>query len=537
MTDRQQRVDLGEAAAMDACFEPLAALTRGADIESVHRGAAAVVDVSGRLLGSAGDPSVEVVLRSTAKPFQAAVVVGSGAAKAFAVTDEELAVMCGSHAGEPAQVAVVRGLLDRLGAPDSVLVCGSVEHGCSGKHAGMLLLAKHLGAPLEGYEQEPHPVQRMVEREIRQWLAGFPGAPGRTGENRVGRAPRRLFAGVDGCGVPVLRVSLFEAAWLFAALAAGADPVFARVRDAMMAHPGMVAGEDRFDTRAMRAFSPRLVAKSGAEGVQGLGLLAPGIDRPAVGWFVKIGDGSARPLPALATLFLRSQDMGEQADAIEAEYPPLLRSVRGGQTGRIGLLLDQSDLRRRMPDGAEPGSDSHPLGPPERESVASRLFRQRAPGVTLCRGDEREIVRFLREEWPAADEETFGRPVEWLAEPVALAVRRHHRIVAVLRGHVTGGVGSVDELIVAQSHRGSGLGTLLLERFEQEAASRGCGRVVLRAVKDSKAEHFYRGKGYRRECVQYSYEFGYDYVRMTKLLRHSRRALGGPSGEGRRGQG
>ncbi len=521
MVERRQEEDLRATATLDACSEPLALLTRGTAVESWHKGALVVVDAEGTLVGAVGDPSGEVVLRSAGKPFQAAAVVESGAIDAFSVTGEELAVMCGSHSGGPEHVRVVQGLLDRLALTASALVCGGVEHNCSGKHAGMLMLARHLGAPAEGYEREWHPVQQAVERYMALLLQRCPSWPGdkRKGEARD-RPIRPLFVGVDGCGVPVMRLTLFEAAWLYACLAGGATPELVRVREAMVAHPGMVGGEERFDTRAMRALPKRLVAKSGAEGVQGLGLIPPAAGHAAVGCFIKVADGSGRPLPALAGLFLRSQGLREQAGDLEADYPTVLRDVGGEPSGRLVLVPSEGELRGRVgggPGGAAAGLEQQP----EAVTGISGLLRRRAEGITVCRGDEKEVLRFLRDEWPAADEETFGRPVEWLAEPIALVVRRHRQPAAVLRGHFTGGVGSVDELIVGRGLRGAGLGSLLLERFEEEAAKRGCGRVVLRAVKDSRAEDFYRARGYRRECVQYAYEFGYDYVRMTKLLRQS----------------
>jgi GNAT superfamily N-acetyltransferase len=143
--------------------------------------------------------------------------------------------------------------------------------------------------------------------------------------------------------------------------------------------------------------------------------------------------------------------------------------------------------------------------------------------VTVCRGDEKEVLRFLRDQWPSVDEDYFGRPVEWSAEPYALVFRREKKIIAVIKGHFIGGIASVDELMVGEGSRGFGLGSLLLGRFEDEARRRRCSRITLRAVKDSPAEDFYRGRGYYRECVQYGYEFGYDYVR---LICDVERALG-----------
>ena len=144
------------------------------------------------------------------------------------------------------------------------------------------------------------------------------------------------------------------------------------------------------------------------------------------------------------------------------------------------------------------------------------------------------MLRFLRDQWPSVDEENFGRAVEWSAEPYALAFRREKKIVAVLKGHFIGGIASVDELMVGQGSRGSGLGSLLLSRFEHEAQRRQCSLIILRAVKGSPAEDFYRGRGYHRECVQYGYEFGYDYVR---LICDVEQALGEAEGPAREGKG
>jgi L-asparaginase II/GNAT superfamily N-acetyltransferase len=513
-------------------------------MESIHRGAIAVVDERGELVGGAGDPTVAVHLRSAAKPFQALAVVESGAAEAFSVTDQELAVMCASHAGEAVHVRVVTGLLERLGVSPSALVCGSPKHMCSGKHVGMVALALHLDASVEGYERVEHPAQQEVAKTIRCLLARRPDrsdrggvGSGRAAVGAIGPAspvssacsPCPIFAGIDGCGVPVVCLRLYEAAWLYALLAAGATQALARVRDAMLAHPELVAGDTLLDTRVMRAAPGQAAAKGGAEGIQGLALLSSSapdsVGGAAIGCVVKVEDGSARPLPALAALCLRAHGLEEAAAALERECPLSIRSSTGKEAGRLVVLLQPHDLRRAAPRGAEQG-DADPGGAGPADVFAQRSgrpFWSRRPypeavKLTVGRGDEKEVLRFLREEWPAADEETFGRAVEWIAQPFALVARRQRHTVAVLKGHFVGGVGSVDELIVSRGQRGLGVGSLLLDRFEQEADKRGCSVIVLRAVKESKAEKFYRGRGYHRECVQYSYEFGYDYVRLTRRL-------------------
>jgi L-asparaginase II/GNAT superfamily N-acetyltransferase len=495
----------------DPCFEPLLALTRGSVVESLHRGAIAVVDAAGDLLGGVGDPALALHLRSAAKPFQALAVVECGAADAFAMSDEELAVVCGSHAGQPEHVRVVEGLLRRLGVPPSALVCGSLQHMCSGKHAGLVALALHLGAPVAGYEQVQHPVQREISRAVRSLLARRPGQPARRRSKEGRPAGGPIFAGTDGCGVPAVRLSLHETAWLYALLGAGVTPALARIRDVMFAYPGLVAGSGRFDTRVMQTAPGRLVAKGGAEGVEGLALIPgftgdPGEGAP-VGCVIKVEDGSTRPLPSLVTLFLRTYGLEESATTLEHEYPPFITGAGEAETGRLAALVESIDLRR-SPPGIVAGDVEEYASQPDLSDTK----------LVTSRGDDREVLRFLREEWPWADEETFGRPVEWIAEPLVLALRRQRQILGVLKGHFVGGVGSVDELIVRRTQRGLGVGSMMLRRFEEEADRRECRRVVLRAVKGSPAEDFYRRRGYHRESVQCSYEFGYDYVRLTRRL-------------------
>lgn len=494
--------------AFDPCFEPLVAVIRGEAVESVHRGAVTVVGPAGELLGGVGDPGTRILLRSAAKPFQAAAVVASGAAEAFSLTDEEIAVMAGSHTGTAEHVAVVARILRRAGATEASLVCGSSEHMCSGKHAGMLLLAEHLRVSAQGYELQEHPVQRAIRGYVTSLLQTASGGLHRgMAGNRYKTGSRTILAGIDGCGVPVISLSLYDAAHLFALLASGATPTLARVRDAMLAHPVLVAGQGRLDTTVMQAGEGAIIAKGGAEGVQGIGLTtgAGGVSSGgtgAIGAVVKVEDGSGRPIPAVVCAFLRAWDRGPVATAVEQEHSANLRDWFGREARRMEVVTEPAALRRafREPPG---GSD-----PSCRPAGVGRL--------TSARGNEKEVLRFLRDQWPDVDREYFDRTVEWTAEPFALVYRIDRKVAGVLRGHFVGGVGSVDELMVGAGHRGCGIGSLLLGRFEDEAERRDCSRIVLRAVKGTRAEDFYRGRGYHRESVQYGYEFGYDYVRLTR---------------------
>src|ERR671920_2067593 len=157
---------------------PLAAVTRGELVESVHRGRLAVFDPEGGELEALGDPEAYVYLRSSAKPFQALPLVLSGGADAFGLTSEELAVACASHNAEEPPLRAVRSILEKAGlseddlqngahpplyAPAAMeLACRGEEpeaiHGnCSGKHAGMLAVCVHEGWATSGYRNPGHP--------------------------------------------------------------------------------------------------------------------------------------------------------------------------------------------------------------------------------------------------------------------------------------------------------------------------------------------------------------------------------------------
>jgi L-asparaginase II len=257
---------------------PVAVLVRrGERVESEHRVAYAVADATGRLLEAAGDVDRAVFPRSAIKPLQALALLESGAVERFAVTKPELALACASHSGEPEHVALVQAWLARLGLDPSALECGAhpplhepsaqrlaaaglkperVHNNCSGKHAGMLTVARHLGAPLAGYILPEHPVQRLIA-DILRALTGLAVLPD---------------PAIDGCGVPTWPIPLGR---LAAAMARFADPAglpagraqaCARVQAAMLAHPYLVAGSDRPCTEIMTV-APHILIKTGAEGV------------------------------------------------------------------------------------------------------------------------------------------------------------------------------------------------------------------------------------------------------------------------------
>ena len=272
----------------------IAELTRGAVVESRHRGAFVVENQNGSVMSGAGDYTAAFFPRSAIKAFQCLPVIESGAAARFSLSDEEIALCCSSHNGEPEHVRVARSILEKAGVSEDCFECGAhmpsateaayqlvrqgekpqqVHNNCSGKHAGMLALAKHLGAPLEGYVKHDHPVQRAVAA----CLTRFSGVD-------VSAAPY----GIDGCSVPSWALPMDKVALAFARLGAAQDEGPRRIIAAARAHPFLIAGTKRFDTMAMQSL-PRLFIKVGAEGV-----FCGCIPHAGLGFALKCEDGALR---------------------------------------------------------------------------------------------------------------------------------------------------------------------------------------------------------------------------------------------------
>lgn len=301
-------------------MEPLSTLWRGDYIESIHFGSIAVVDSSGRLLARAGDPQHRTFIRSAAKPFQAIPLVMEGGVEEFDLSQEELALVCASHGGEPKHISAAAALLRKGEFDESDLLCGvhtpfdervatelrqggerptPLHNNCSGKHAGMLLGARLLDLQTADYVDPEHPLQR----QILQVMADFAGID-----------PGEIGVGIDGCAVPTFHMSLYRAALAFGRIAALARtegestllPRYAEaareVFDAMTLHPDYVAGAWSMTTPLMESFGGKVLAKEGAEGFYAVALepslAAPilerlGFDEPfAIGIALKISDGS-----------------------------------------------------------------------------------------------------------------------------------------------------------------------------------------------------------------------------------------------------
>ncbi len=317
---------------------------RGDVVESRHDVVVAVARPDGTLTARWGDAGLVTFLRSAAKPFQAMPLVTSGAADAFAVSDAQLALVAGSHNGQDVHVDAARRLLEAAGLDESALACGHhppfhkptaktlgddhtpLHHNCSGKHAGMLAASVFKGWHTDGYLDVGHPVQQEILGHV-AWACGLD--------------PADVRMGVDGCGVPTFATSVGAAARAFAVLAAadGEDArasALARIRRAMQAHPEMVAGDDRLDTKLMRATDGRLVVKAGAEACYGAALVDVGL-----GVAVKVADGASRAVgPALGAVLQRLGALpADLPSLVKEDLAPVIRNHAGRDVGRIRAHL------------------------------------------------------------------------------------------------------------------------------------------------------------------------------------------------------
>ena len=322
----------------------LVEVLRGGLVESRHRGAIAVIDADGAVALAVGDIAKPVFPRSAVKPLQALPLVESGAAERYAFGDEELALACASHSGEPAHVEVVARMLSRAGLDVSALACGThwpssqtaafalaragaapsaLHNNCSGKHAGFLCVACALGADHLGYWRPEHTVQRQVRAVL---------------EDLTGVALPDDDRAVDGCSVPTWAIPVANLARAFARFGTGhgLTPIrakaAARLRAACAQKPWYVAGTGRFCAEIMRLLGPRVLVKTGAEGV-----FCAALPDLRFGIAIKCDDGAGRAAEAImAALIARFArlDAAEQA-TIASFARPTLRNWNGIEVGSL----------------------------------------------------------------------------------------------------------------------------------------------------------------------------------------------------------
>lgn len=284
----------------------LVEVTRGPAVESFHRGRACIVTPDGQVVEAWGDVAAPVYPRSCVKPLQALAFLETGAADGIGADDGQIALACASHSAEPEHMARLTPWLERLGLPAEALACGPhlpngeaaaaalirsgeapgrLHNNCAAKHLAMLSTALHMGEAPEGYETASHPVQQRV----RARLSDFGGV---SLEDQA--------VGIDGCGIPTVAMPLTALARGFARLGVDPGAECQRIRAAMAAHPVLVGGSDRFDSKVLAAVGDRAIIKCGAEGVH-----AAAIPSLGLGVAIKIDDGARRAAEVAMAALLR----------------------------------------------------------------------------------------------------------------------------------------------------------------------------------------------------------------------------------------
>ena len=323
--------------------------TRAGHIENIHRGDVAAVNCAGEIIYSVGNAKLPMFWRSAAKPFQALPFVKNGGLEKYNITDEELALLVSSHSGEENHVALVRGILKKLGLDESVLDCVvvrpmsgkafknliakgekvlPVHNPCSGKHSQIIALAMMLGVPIESYTKPEHEAQKLIFKHVAM----------------ASKVPEdKLEIGIDGCGVPVFYLPLYNMALAYARLSTpskgdwGEYEVAAlKIRDAMSKYPQVVSGTGRIDLAVSEITNGRIIAKIGADAVYCLA-----VKDEDLGIAFKIEDGDYAAVTPMVIAVLKKLDLltKEEAAALDEKFPPVLKNHRGEIIGTVEAVF------------------------------------------------------------------------------------------------------------------------------------------------------------------------------------------------------
>lgn len=322
-------------------------LYRGDTVESSHLVHCMIRGRGGEIIDSWGDEDRLISPRSSLKALQALPLVESGAADAFGLGDEEIALACASHNAEPVHMELATRWLAKIGLKVKDLQCGGhlsinterahemirtgenlkftgLHSDCSGKHCGMLSTARHMGAPVENYLSFDHPVQKRIFETISEMA-----------DCDIGQG----FCGTDGCSAPNPAIPLKNLTLAFSRLLNhdGLPPVRAtacrRLLDAIAKNPYLIGGKDRFDTALIEVTKGNVIGKIGAEG----NYMALIRDK-GIALYMKVEDGvfERASFPVLGVLLRKLGVLDTAADAALAKFTrPILKNWKGLEIGKV----------------------------------------------------------------------------------------------------------------------------------------------------------------------------------------------------------
>lgn len=321
-------------------------ITRGNAVESTHDVDIVIADYTGKIVETYGDADLHIYPRSSNKSLQALPLIESGAADAYGFEDRHLALACSSHNGQEMHVMGASEMLHKAGLDGSCLECGAqlpkypedqfqvmrseggvkpIHNNCSGKHSGFLAFAKHTGIETKGYIGFEHPVQQEIAGVL---------------ENVTGAKHGADNYGIDGCSIPTYKIPLQKLAIAYAKFGVGEDhsqlrsSAMLRLRDACLAHPEMVAGDNRVCTQLMQTLGNRAFVKVGAEGVYTMSLPELGL-----GVAMKSRDGGFRAVEVAVSQLACDLLKLDESDATSMKplTHPVLRNWNGIEVGAARL--------------------------------------------------------------------------------------------------------------------------------------------------------------------------------------------------------
>ena len=319
-------------------------VTRGDLTESIHVAFAVAVDGDGQVIFSSGDPNYLTCIRSSLKPFQAAASIKAGAVDSAKFSDEEIALMCASHQGEQVHTNTAISMLKKMDLNIEDYECGahapsdkktryslvkaskstsSIYNNCSGKHAGMLSLAKYLGKGIKGYTNKEHSVQKVINDYVCEISES---------EN--------IHYEIDGCSAPVPFFTLETIANMFQKLAQGEKIELKRVFNAMASHPLLVGGTDNFDSSFIQALDGRGITKVGGESIRGISIKTKKYG--PVGIAIKVLDGNFRALPIVTMKLLDHLEILEEKEHKQLRHytTKILKNHNNFDVGKIEAYID-----------------------------------------------------------------------------------------------------------------------------------------------------------------------------------------------------
>ena len=273
-------------------------VTRNGAVESVHQGAAVLINSSGEILKEWGNSEILIYPRSALKPIQSLNIYKEGVAKALNLSDEFIALTTASHHAENFHQEMISDWLKKMNLNENNLYCGpdwhwniedkfqahskykakrKIFHNCSGKHCGHLAVSKQKNLPIENYQKKDHPIQKDLIKLIED-LSHY----------------KIKNIGIDGCTLPNPLIPLKKFALAAAQIADynklnENSAITKRIFESCTKFPEIAGGTNSVNSVLTKLSKGKIFFKNGAEGV--FVAIIPELKSALA---IKIADGATR---------------------------------------------------------------------------------------------------------------------------------------------------------------------------------------------------------------------------------------------------